>query len=174
MTYNAFQKSAGQYLDQQIQNASPAQQLVMLYDGAIKFLLRAQAAIRENNIQERCNNNQRVLEIINYLTGILDMEQGGDISMRLLRIYTHISRQIVEVDIQNNAELIDDIIPHLKALRQSWVNIDTEHQGGVAIKAEAAREAAKKKATEAASAPKPAAKVQSETAVVPARRTALA
>lgn len=150
------QQFARQYLDQQIHNASPAQQIVMLYDGAIRFLLKAKAAIIDNNIQERCNNNQRALEIINYLSTILDMENGGEISMRLLRIYTHVSQQILEVDIQNKAELVDDIIPHLKALRQSWVEIDKQHQGGGALKAQAKRDADLAKAKEEANAPKPA------------------
>ncbi len=159
MTYNNpanQQQFARQYLDQQIHNASPAQQLVMLYDGAIKFLLKAKAAIAENNIQERCNNNQRVLEIISYLSNILDMENGGEISMRLLRIYTHISQQILEVEIQNKAEIVDEIIPHLKALRQSWVEIDKKHQGGAELKAQAKRESDANKAKEKALAPKPA------------------
>lgn len=166
------QQFARQYLDQQIQNATPAQQIVMLYDGAIKFLKKAQIAIHENNIQERCNNNQRALQIITYLTEILDIENGGEIAMRLLRIYTHISGRIVEIDIQNSAAIVDEVIPHLTQLRQSWVNIDAQHQGGAAVKAQAQQEANAKKASE----PKPQRTAQppkSEPAAQPIRRSAV-
>lgn len=166
------QQFARQYLDQQIQNATPAQQIVMMYDGAIRFLKKSQAAIAEKNIQERCNNNQRALQIINYMTEILDIENGGDISMRLLRIYTYISGRIVEVDIQNDASIIDEIIPHLMQLRQSWVDIDKQHQGGNGVKAQARAEANAKKAADEKAAPAPKANTRQEEAQ-PMRRTAL-
>ena len=165
------QQFAQQYLDQQIQNATPAQQIVMLYDGAIKFLKKAQLAIHENNIQERCNNNQRALQIINYLTEILDIENGGEISMRLLRIYTHISGRIVEVDIQNSAAIVDEILPHLTQLRQSWVDIDQQHQGGGRIKAQAKADADAKKSAEAKANPAP--KHHEDATSQPARRVAM-
>lgn len=173
MNYTPNQQFAQQYLGQQINTASPAQQVVMLYDGAIRFMLKAQAAIHENNIQERCNNNQRALQIINYLTEILDIENGGEISLRLLRIYTHISNQILQVDINNDPAIVDTILPHLKALRQSWVEIDKQHQGGAQIKAQAQKEAQAKK-EESPSSPKPQNSTTQQSSSPQIKRSAIA
>lgn len=114
---------ARQYLEKQIQNASPAQQIVMLYDGAIRFLTKAKMAIQEGNIQERCNNNQRALEIVAYLLDILDVEKGGDIGLRLNKIYAHLMTRMLDIDMENSVEIADEVIAHLHKLRESWVEL---------------------------------------------------
>lgn len=121
--YNNKENAAQQYLTKQIQNATPAEQIVMLYDGAIRFLLKAKAAIEKNDIQERFNNNKRAGDIILYLMAILDHEKGGEISVNLERNYLYMSRRLMEVDMKNSAEPIDDVVSRLKMLRTSWEKI---------------------------------------------------
>ena len=61
------QNAAQHYREQQILNASPAERVVLLYDGAIRFLLLARKAIEENNVQDRHNNNMRAHNVITCL-----------------------------------------------------------------------------------------------------------
>ena len=111
---------ARQYLEKQIQNASPAQQIVMLYDGAIKFILQARQAIEAKDIQARCNANQRAMEIIAYLLQILDIEKGEEIAARLHRIYAHVFQLLMKIDIENSTAAADEAVEHLKMLRTAW------------------------------------------------------
>lgn len=114
---------AAQYLAKQIENASPAEQVVMLYDGAVRFLLRAKKAIEDNNVQERYNNNRRAGDIILYLMSILDHEAGGEVARNLERNYLYMSRRLMAVDLQNDVSAIDDVVARLKTLRISWEKI---------------------------------------------------
>lgn len=115
--------AAQHYKEQQILNATPAERVVLLYDGAIKFLLKVKAAIDEKNVQERFNNNKRASDIIFYLQDTLDMEKGGEISANLYRIYGYMLRRLIDVDIQNDKEAADDVIEKLRELNVSWKRI---------------------------------------------------
>lgn len=124
-----MKKQAEQYLERQILSASPAEQIVMLYDGAIKFLTKAAHAIEINDVQERYNNNKRASDIIAYLMDILDVEKGGDVGQRLMLIYNHCLRRLLDVDMHNDKQAAEEVISHLRALRQSWVEIGQSERG---------------------------------------------
>ncbi|MBI1363350.1 MAG: flagellar export chaperone FliS [Proteobacteria bacterium] len=114
---------AQQYLEKQILNASPAERVVLCYDGAIKFLMAARRAIEENKIQDRYNNNKRAGDIIAYLMDTLNMEEGGQIASNLQRIYMYMLRRLMDVDMKNSTEAIDDVVEQLRTLRASWEKV---------------------------------------------------
>ncbi len=114
---------ARQYQQQQIMNASAAQQVVMMYDGAIKFTMRAREAIAAGKIAERHENNRRAMEIVMYLSDILDVAKGGEVAVRLQRIYGYLIRRFMDVDFKNDVAVCDDILGHLQTLRSSWTAI---------------------------------------------------
>ncbi|MBA44790.1 MAG: flagellar export chaperone FliS [Magnetococcales bacterium] len=117
---NEPKNAAKEYLERQVQSASPVERVVLAYDGAIRFLLAARRAIDEGNIEVRFKNNKKAADIISYLMETLDMEQGGEVAERLQRLYFYMLRKLVEVDVKNSTEAIDDVIGHLKKLRASW------------------------------------------------------
>jgi len=128
-------KQAQQYQEQQILNATPAEQIVMLYDGALKFLTKTREAIEEGNIQERYNNNKRAGDIIAYLLETLDMEKGGSVAESLAKTYYYMLRKLMAVDMDNSIEAIDDVMGHLRVLRASWEKI-AQGKGGAVEAAE--------------------------------------
>ncbi len=117
------QNAAKHYWEQQILNASPAERVVLLYDGAIRFLLSAKQAIEAGDIQSRFNNNKRAGDIIMYLFETLDMEKGGEIAGNLSRIYQYMLNRLVQIDLKNDTEVIDEVVGQLRQLRESWVKI---------------------------------------------------
>ena len=123
MHQNFYKQQASQYLEQQIQNASPAEQIMMLYDGAIKFIMQSKTAIDNKDIEARCNATQRAIKIVSYLMGILNDEKGGDLSKNLYKVYGHVIALLVQIGIQNSHEPADQALEHLKTLRASWQKI---------------------------------------------------
>lgn len=115
--------NANQYRTQQIVNASPAQQVVMMYDGAIKFTQQAKEAIEQGEIQARHNANKRAMEVVSYMMDILDMDKGGDVAKRLQLIYTFLLRRMLEIDFKNDPRICDEVTEHLRTLRASWEKI---------------------------------------------------
>ncbi|MCP5405129.1 MAG: flagellar export chaperone FliS [Pseudomonadaceae bacterium] len=114
---------AKQYQQQQIVNASAAEQVVMLYDGAIRFCNMAKEAIAAGDIQARHNSNKRAMEVVSYLLDILDHEKGGDVAKRLQMIYAFLLRRMLEVDFRNDPRICDEVVQHLQTLRASWHKI---------------------------------------------------
>ena len=66
--------------------ATPGELIVMLYDGARRFLRQASVAMREGEIERAHNTLRRAELIIAHLDGILDFEQG-EVAERLHAIY---------------------------------------------------------------------------------------
>lgn len=114
--------AAEHYRQQQILNASPAERVVLLYDGAIRFMMITKMAITEKDIQKRYDNALKARNIISHLQETLDMEKGGEIATNLDNIYTYLLHQFPEID-KNNLESVEEVLKHLKILRESWAKI---------------------------------------------------
>lgn len=119
-----------QYLLQKIEQATPAEQMVMLFEGAIKFGLQAKEAIGRGDIEARYHANRRVIEIVSYFIENLDVENGGEVGQRLLRIYTFLLQRLMEVDFSNSVAVCDEVVGHLRLLKGSWEQL--ARQGGQA------------------------------------------
>ncbi len=117
---NQYKNAAKEYLERQVQNATPAERVVLAYDGIIRHLLAARRAIEEKNIEARFMSNKKAADLISYLMETLDMEKGGEIAENLQRLYFYMLRKLVEVDIKNSVEAVDDVLGHVRKLRSSW------------------------------------------------------
>ena len=106
------------------QTAPPGQLVLMLFDGAIRFLNRALSGFTEEEILERnvtINNNVlRAQEIINELNGSLDMEKGGEFSEKLRGLYDYLDRRLQESNQNKDRAGIDEVIARLLTLREAW------------------------------------------------------
>ena len=120
--YTAANPSAA-YRQQSVMTASPGQLVVMLYDGALRFLLQAATAMRaEDNLG--CDAKLRRAEaIIEELLATLDKQRGGVIASRLEGIYVFCKRHLIEARIQRDAGKIDKVAELLGELREAWAQI---------------------------------------------------
>ncbi len=115
-------QSTNAYLQRQLEQASPTQVATMLLDGAIKFLLQAKDAIGRRDIQARFNANQRARDIVLFLLSQQD-ETRGEAPLRLIRIYSALLNQLLQVDLRNDPDVCDKAIAHLRALRQGFASL---------------------------------------------------
>jgi flagellar protein FliS len=106
------------------QTASPGQLVVMLYDGAIRFLERALTGFQYDDPLEfnlTINNNiLRAREIINELNNSLDLAQGGELAATLRSLYYFMNRQLLRSNARKTPEGIHDTIRRLGILRDAW------------------------------------------------------
>src|SRR5262249_56472031 len=68
-------------------SAQPEQLIVMLYDGARRFLHQAAIAMGEGQVELAHRKLRRTEDILLHLREVLDKEQGGEIATRLESIY---------------------------------------------------------------------------------------
>lgn len=104
---------------------NPLQQIVMLYDGAIKFLRLAATDIEKGDLVSKAEHSNRALDIINYLQSILDFERGGDVAPTLDALYTSVSMMILRASMNLDAATMNQSADFLMPVRDSWATIAT-------------------------------------------------
>lgn len=116
-------KSANQYKEMQIKTASPGKLLLMLYQGAIKFMKLAKKNIKEGKIEESHKNIIKAQNIILELQSTLNKEQGGDLAVRLENLYDFMYRELVQANLNKNTRHLDNVIPLVEELFSSYKEI---------------------------------------------------
>jgi flagellar protein FliS len=101
-------------------SADPIQQIVMLYDGAIKFLRLAAKNIEVSDLEGKLENTTRALDIISYLQGILDFERGGEVATTLDALYTMVNWTVLKASASLNASEMNRAADLLAPVRESW------------------------------------------------------
>lgn len=108
------------------QTVAKTKQVVLLYDGAIRFVQQAKEAIREKRYEDRYHLLMRVSEIIVGLQACLDFENGGDIARILYQYYASLDNRLFTIHRTNGLDECDEIIADLKQMRDVWHHIDQE------------------------------------------------
>lgn len=118
----AYQKTAVSTMDQR-------KLIVMLYDGAIKFLSQAGLKLKEKDNYAAHTSLVRGKSIIAELLASLNMESGGDIAVNLQRIYAYIFNQLIEANVNKDPEIVEHVVGLLKELRSAWKEIPSQPGG---------------------------------------------
>lgn len=99
-------------------------QIVMLYDGIVRFLSQAKEAMEKNEIERRFKTLSRCSEIIMGLQACLDYEAGGETANILNDFYASIDMRIMQLHRTNDAEECQKVIDEMKQMREVWNGID--------------------------------------------------
>ena len=110
------------YRRTEAQSASPMQLVVMLYDGALRYLNEARVAHAAGDLRIRAQALRRVTAIIAECQSTLDLERGGAVAAELDRLYSYISGRLLDVTVKRDATAIDEIQRLLTPLRQAWAD----------------------------------------------------
>lgn len=108
------------YKSMQVLSAKPEKLILMLYDGAIRFLNEATRALEENNLEQSNNRLIRVQNILVELMSSLNFEKGGEIAVNLFRIYEFMHYTLVQANIKKEVKPVKRIAGQLRTLRDSW------------------------------------------------------
>lgn len=113
---NGYQK----YKATAIQSANREKILLLLYEGAIKFVKRAILACENRDIAERGINIGRAYDIILELNNTLNHTAGGDISINLERLYVYMTDQLTQANIKGESEPLKIVLRLLETLYDGW------------------------------------------------------
>ena len=117
-TPNAYRQGA-------VLAATPAELVVMLYDGARRFLRQANVAMREGQVERAHNTLRRAELIIAHLDGILDFEQG-EVAERLHAIYQFCLAHLNRARHNQDAGKLEEVSDMLGELREAWAQVAEE------------------------------------------------
>lgn len=112
--------------------ASPGQLVLMLYEGAIRFLERAEAGFQlEDPVEFNTTINDNILraqDIVRELDFSLNVEAGGELAAQLRRLYDYFDRTLLEANLRKDPAGIVEVIKRITVLRDAWATM-LEQQG---------------------------------------------
>lgn len=108
------------YQQQAIAGMNPVELVVALYDGMVRFLYQAIAAIERDNVEERRTALGRVLQILMHLQSRLRMDVGGNSAKALSEFYASIFALCLEGSRLGSAERLKEAIGCIRDVREAW------------------------------------------------------
>lgn len=107
--------------------APPGALVLMLYDGALRFLGQALAGFDledplEYNVAIN-NNVLRAQDIINELNLSLNMSAGGEFAQTMRSLYLYFDSRLQDSNAYKKPEGIREVIQRLTVLRDAWAEM---------------------------------------------------
>jgi flagellar protein FliS len=119
----ALARAAQAYRHTEASSRSPIELIVMLYDGALRFLSQARDAMERQDVIAKRTALSRALEIVSELQSILNMREGGEIAVSLDSLYAWVHKRIIEANLNNDPVAIDEARRVLIPLRDAWAEL---------------------------------------------------
>lgn len=114
MLHNAAQT----YRSNQVTTATPAELTLMLYNGAIKFVKQAKAAIEEKNV---INAHEASLKVQNILYELMStLNNDYDISKEFAQLYEYMLQRTIEANIHKDVSILDEVEDLFIQFRDTW------------------------------------------------------
>ena len=108
------------YAQNDIGIESPQKLVEMLYEGILRFNMRAKRAIENKEIEKRTYWINRSVAVLTELLNSLDMDASGDLSNYLQGLYTHQLQALSKANQENSVEIINDVNRVVKGLLEAW------------------------------------------------------
>lgn len=118
------------YQENKVYTATKEELILMLYDGALKFMRFGLMSIEENNLPQIGFNILRAQKIIHYLDMCLNMDAGKEIAQNLSSLYEYVSRKLSECQREKKVEALQEAKKVIETLREAWSVgvVNKEHQ----------------------------------------------
>lgn len=113
------QDACSTYLENQVQTQPPEKLVLMLYDGALRFLRQGKEAILAKKYDRTSYYLGRAEDILAELTASLNLE-AGEVATNLRSLYDFLYRRLVEANVEKNPDKVDEVYRLLNELRDAW------------------------------------------------------
>jgi len=122
-SYSAYRQSS-------VATASPEKLLLMLYDGAIRFLNQARVSMEHQNFEATNKWLGKLQDVFMELNTSLDMNQG-DVAYNLRKLYEFYQNEVIIANVEKNIGRLQSVEDFLRAFRITWAEaakiVNQEH-----------------------------------------------
>lgn len=113
-----------EYKANEISTVSQVKLIVMLFDGAIRFLGVAMENMTPRKYDVVNNHIIKTQDIITELLLSLNMEEGQEIATNLMSIYIYLKKRLLEANMKKDKKIIGECIKILTDLKSSWEDLE--------------------------------------------------
>jgi flagellar protein FliS len=119
---SAYAPAPNVYRESAVLTATPEQLVVMLYDGANRFLTQSAVAMRDSRAGLAGEKLRRAEAIIDELLATLDMSVG-QIAEQLQALYLFFKEHLMAARLEQNADKVEEVARLMRELRAAWAGI---------------------------------------------------
>jgi flagellar protein FliS len=119
---SAYAPAPNVYRESAVLTATPEQLVVMLYDGANRFLTQSAVAMRESRPAIAGEKLRRAEAIIDELLATLDMSVG-EIAQQLQALYVFFKEHLMAARLEQSPAKVEQVARLMRELRTSWATI---------------------------------------------------
>jgi flagellar secretion chaperone FliS len=94
--------------------------LLMLYDGAVRFVSFARLGIKKKNAKIRGENISKVMAILTELDCALDREMGEELVENLSDLYHYMMDRLAIANMKNDIGALDEVEKLLRELNEGF------------------------------------------------------
>jgi flagellar secretion chaperone FliS len=107
------------YRTAQVTTSSPVAQVVLLYEGALRFAAQSAVRLEQHDLEGAHNASIRAQAIISALRESLDLS-AGDVALHLDGLYSYMCRRLVEGNLAKDPAPAREVIGLLRELLAAW------------------------------------------------------
>ncbi|MDR7435653.1 MAG: flagellar export chaperone FliS [Armatimonadota bacterium] len=108
------------YKTTEAETASPLRLVVMLYDGALRFLEEARVSFERNEVDSGKERIRRVERILLALMDALDHRHQQELANSLMQIYQYIFSLLERATARSDVRPLEDAVRVLRPLGDAW------------------------------------------------------
>lgn len=117
---DGFDAYVNQATETKAAGASPHQLVLMLIDGLLDELARAEGHMRAKRFEQKGQSIRKCMDILGGLDSMLDMQNGGEVAIRLRQNYEYCGRRLFEISLKNELGGFAEVHALLIPLREGW------------------------------------------------------
>jgi flagellar secretion chaperone FliS len=117
------QYATNQYKMTQVNTADQGKLILMMYDGAIRFVEIAKTKLTENDVAGKGIYISKAEAVISELMASLNMESGGEVALSLEKLYVFMNKQLRIANVNKDTKPLDVVLNILNELKEAWVKI---------------------------------------------------
>ncbi|NCN11110.1 MAG: flagellar export chaperone FliS [Leptospira sp.] len=112
------------YKANEISTVSQSRLIVMLYEGAMRFLKIAKESMTPRKYDIVNNNIIKAQDIITELMLSLNLEEGKEVASNLLSLYVYMKKRLLEANMRKDTKIIEEVVELLTQLKTAWDELD--------------------------------------------------
>lgn len=117
-------KYANAYKSVAVRTATPGQLVLMLFDGALRFISASLHGFELEGIVERIeqvnNNSIKAQKILRELQCSLDLKEGGEFAQRMFALYDYMLDQLIRANLSKDPAPMHIVEGLLREIRDAW------------------------------------------------------
>ena len=117
------------YQQTEVKTSNRLDLLVMLYDGAVKFMNQAIECQEKSDMAGKGAYVSKAMAIISEFKSTLSFAYDKDLATNLDRLYTFINDKLIKANITKDSNHIHEAVKITIILRDAWKQLQVQEQG---------------------------------------------